>query len=345
MQVSNSILRYPICLTGKQWLNIIKEGKAMKTIWIMVAILMLTGWSMAEDSEFDFLPSPGLLAFGKVAGWDDKNSEGVIIGVTNVKILYLKSGYDIIISDKNMPIPDTIIITGDIIARPMFERFPDSSWIGRTALFAGAYSQCMEPLPSGQTGRTDLLLREYSQCVYQLPIDQIGGADLLARAFSNGCVTYRPSWLGMAPFALYNESEIRSFERIVGILKLTDSGERLQKLKDVIVSPTEPLSFKNFCKTRILYPGITKSPLDPSLRTQLMEWRDNEIIDPEIRLDSDSSLMGRSPQSYEWNEDRLSFLNKMKDNPRISEQRRSYVKHLIEQAQQVYKSNIEKEKQ
>jgi hypothetical protein len=273
----------------------------MKKTLIVITTLMLIGWSKAEDAKFDFLPSPGLLAYGKVAGArvEEKLPE-LIIEVTDIKMLLYNSGSGKTTAGKIAPIPGkmTIKVSFGLTGVFALHEMPDSSWIGRIALFSGKYD--------------------------------------------NGCVTAM-NGIGMEPFAFYDESTIQLIEQVVGIVKLTDSGARLQRLRNVIESPTEPWFLKNFAMTRIIYPKAMKYPLDPVLRAQLMEWRDNERLDPEIRLRSDRCLKLFMPRDYEWSEDRLSFLDKMKNNQEISEQRRSEIQSDIEEAQQD-KSRMEKEK-
>jgi hypothetical protein len=172
----------------------------MKKTWIIIAILMLASWSMAEDAEFDFLPSPGMLALGKIVEFREEHPSHWIVEVTHIKMLLYNSGLGKTEGNKIMPIPDkmTIKATTGWGGALMIQNIPPD-WVGRIVLFSGLYR--------------------------------------------DGCVTVTtyPS-PGISPFAFYDESTARLIEQIASILKLSDSSARLQKLKDVIQSPTEPLT-------------------------------------------------------------------------------------------------------
>jgi hypothetical protein len=279
----------------------IVQKEAMKKKWMILVSLAFIGCCMAEDYEFRFLPSHGMIASGKVIGYREDGRDQWIINVTDIKIFYFNSDSDIK-SGSKIQIPDKIAVKATSSwVRPTLPSEPDKSWIGRIAIFSGEYS--------------------------------------------DGCLTVKVFISsGISCFDLHDEPENNSFEYAANLFKLTDPAVRLQKVKDIIENPKTPLFVTTFCMEQIVYSAGTKLSLDPDLRIQLIKWRDIEILDPEVRFRADAILQMNANPGYDFSEDRFAFLNKLKDNPKISKGFRMGLEIRLKDAQEL-KAIIEKKKQ
>jgi hypothetical protein len=142
-----------------------------------------------------------------------------------------------------------------------------------------------------------------------------------------------PDGENLSVFAPEEEPYIQSIVKVPAIVKIKDLINKKQQLINIVNNSTEPMIIKRFCMFRIGDHGCQSPNYDPSTREQFIEWRESQKQSPELREAADLLLLGCSPEEYEWSEERLAFLHKIKNIDEVPEELKHRIKWREDKAQ------------
>lgn len=262
----------------------------------MIAVAVLSAADLAQG--FDFVPSQGICALGQIADLRQAGPNRWMIEMTDIRILLQNSELGkTLSSEASVKIPARMTLNL-LTGLGGVLVSPQPQWVGRLALFSGIGGDGVFTVPN-----------------VPLPLS--------------------PNGASFVVFASDEVPTIRWIEQIADILKLTNSAVRLQRLIELVESPAEPLFLRRFSLQQVARIGVAKSEFDIETRTQLLKWRDSQQLIPELRAYADEVLVDYSPRTYQWSEERLMFLRKLRDVPDLSAVVRNTVIRRIDEVQRL----------
>jgi hypothetical protein len=260
--------------------------KAMnKRVFIIIAAMFMTV-ATVRASDFDFVPYRGFCAIGRIAQIHEGQSQWSI-ELVGIKILLQNSNVE------KMPSKNEIFYFDTGLGGVMVD--PDSSWIGKMALFSGICKDGKYIIP------------------YFPPL------------------ALSPD-LNIAVFDADETSDIQAIEKVVQILKLENNNNRLNGLTEIVESSAKPLFIRRFAIQQVAKMGREAAGFNAAIRLQLLRWRENRL-GPELQVCADEELMNHSPIAYQWSEDRIEFLRKIQNKSEASDYIKAHVSQRLNEAE------------
>jgi len=121
-----------------------------------------------------------------------------------------------------------------------------------------------------------------------------------------------PDYQNLTVFTAEEEPQIQLIEQMLNIVKIKDPIVKQQRLIDVVNDSTKPAYIRMFCMRRVVEFGGEREKFSPHIHDQFIEWRKN-LQNIDLQIFADILLVNYSFYEYEWREERLTFLRKMRD--------------------------------
>jgi len=276
----------------------------MKKFVTMLSMVVLSSGVLCAA---DLLPPHGICALGRITNVREIERNQWSIEFSDVHILAQELSADTVAGSEAFASNKTRSMTVSIqtgLGGVLVA--PKADWIGRTALFSAIKNAGVYTVPN-------LLL----------PLSPNGSSFVVFES---------------------DDTETVSFiKEAADILKFTNAVIRSERLVEVVESPTRPLFVRCFAVKQLAQLGIDPSREGMARRKHLFRWRNNDELNPQLRLCVDEVLVDHLPREYQIQTDRLEFLKELEaeseltpiDKKRVSNRLRESqrVKDIVDEAQ------------